>query len=198
MSVQQRNLVMGVELKDYIKVYDDAVKGDFCDVTIETFETKGRPQYLDRQQSPTFHDLNISQRYIDKDPWWMGIQHQLNGVFEDTTKRYIEELDLKNEFPGKYEFEEYRIKKYENNGYDRFKDHVDVFDHESARRFLVGFLYLNDVEEGGETEFYHQNLKIKPKQGTLVIFPTYFTHLHRGNPPISNRKYIINKWCLPI
>ena len=50
---------MGVELKDYIKVYDDAVKGDFCDVTIETFETKGRPQYLDRQQRPTFHDLNI-------------------------------------------------------------------------------------------------------------------------------------------
>ena len=84
---------MGVELKDYIKVYDDAVKGDFCDVTIETFETKGRPQYLDRQQRPTFHDLNISERYEAKDEWWMGIQHHLKGVFKDITQRYIEELD---------------------------------------------------------------------------------------------------------
>ena len=185
---------MGVELKDYIKVYEDAVKGDFCDVTIETFETKGRPQYLDRQQSPTFHDLNISQRYIDKDPWWMGIQHQLKGVFEDTTKRYIEELDLKNEFPGEYEFEEYRIKKYENNGYDRFKDHVDVFDHESARRFLVGFLYLNDVEEGGETTFPKLDYSVKPKRGRILLFPPTWQYRHAGLPPVSSNKYIVGTY----
>jgi hypothetical protein len=59
---------------------------------------------------------------------------------------------------------------------------------------VVGMLYLNDVEEGGETEFLHQKVKIKPSQGTVVVFPTYFTHVHRGNAPISNTKYIINKW----
>ena len=61
---------MGVELKDYIKVYEDVVKGEFCDVTIETFE-KAEVPYLDRQQRPAFHDLNISQKYIDRDRWWM-------------------------------------------------------------------------------------------------------------------------------
>ena len=57
-------------------------------------------------------------------------------------------------------------------------------------------LYLNDVKEGGETEFYHQNLKVPPTQGSLVIFPAYFTHLHKGHVPISNDKYILNLWLL--
>ena len=57
--------------------------------------------------------------------------------------------------------------------------------------------YLNDVEEGGETEFYNQKVKIKPKKGTCVIFPTYNTHLHKGHIPISNDKYILNMWFKP-
>ena len=61
-------------------------------------------------------------------------------------------------------------------------------------RVLVCMFYLNDVEEGGETAFYYQELKIKPTKGTLVIFPTYFTHLHKGHIPISNDKYICNLW----
>ena len=67
----------------------------------------------------------------------------------------------------------------------------------AANRMLVGMVYLNDVKDGGETEFYYQKLKIKPKRGTLVIWPAYFTHLHRGNKPISNSKYIINMWANP-
>ena len=63
-------------------------------------------------------------------------------------------------------------------------------------RALVIMFYLNTVKEGGETEFYHQNLKVSPEKGKVVIFPTYFTHLHRGNIPISEDKYICNFWVL--
>jgi len=55
-------------------------------------------------------------------------------------------------------------------------------------------IYLNDVEEGGETEFLYYARRIKPTQGTLLIWPAYFTHAHRGNPPLSNTKYIITGW----
>tara|TARA_B100000287_G_C20656218_1_gene788647 strand:+ start:1312 stop:1884 length:573 start_codon:yes stop_codon:yes gene_type:complete len=181
-------------LTDYIKVYDDIVEADFCDVTIETFETKADVPYLDREQRPSFHDLNISQKYIDRDPWWMGIQHKLKGVFEEITQRYIDELDLKEEFPEDYAFEEYRIKKYENNGYDRFKDHVDVSDYPSARRFLVGFLYLNDVEEGGETNFPKLDYSVKPKRGRIVMFPPTWQYTHAGLPPVSSNKYIVGTY----
>ena len=57
--------------------------------------------------------------------------------------------------------------------------------------------YLNDVKEGGETEFYHQKIKIKPKKGTAVIWPSFYTHLHKGNVPVSNNKYILNVWLKP-
>ena len=55
-------------------------------------------------------------------------------------------------------------------------------------------LYLNDVPEGGETEFLYQRLRVSPKEGTLVIFPASYTHTHRGNPPLRGSKYIMTGW----
>ena len=55
-------------------------------------------------------------------------------------------------------------------------------------------LYLNDVEEGGETEFLYLSRRIEAKVGRLAIFPASFEYTHRGNPPISNEKYILTGW----
>jgi hypothetical protein len=35
-------------------------------------------------------------------------------------------------------------------------------DQDGAKRALVFTIYLNDVEEGGETEFLHQSIRAKP------------------------------------
>ena len=51
-------------------------------------------------------------------------------------------------WPETYGYEAIRMKRYLANDYDRFDPHVDVIDHNSARRFLSFFIYLNDVEEG--------------------------------------------------
>jgi len=61
-------------------------------------------------------------------------------------------------------------------------------------RIMVSMLYLNDVEEGGETEFLFQSQRFKPKEGTFLIFPGTYTHMHRGNPPLSGEKYIVTSW----
>lgn len=42
-----------------------------------------------------------------------------------------------------------RMKRYMPNDIDEFKEHVDVGDYNSARRFLVFFLYLDENKEGG-------------------------------------------------
>jgi hypothetical protein len=68
----------------------------------------------------------------------------------------------------------------------------------ATHRMVIGMLYLNDVAKGGETEFLHQKVAIKPRQGTIVVWPAYFTHTHRGNAPVSGRKYIVNKWGFPV
>ena len=43
-------------------------------------------------------------------------------------------------------------------------------------------VYLNDVTEGGETEFLYQKCRFKPKK-MWIVWPAQFTHVHRGNPP---------------
>ena len=61
-------------------------------------------------------------------------------------------------------------------------------------RELVWMIYLNEDFEGGETEFLYQNKRIKSVEGTVVIWPAGFTHVHRGNPPIGQDKYILTTW----
>ena len=50
--------------------------------------------------------------------------------------------------------------------------------------------------EGGETEFIDLNIKLKPSQGRLIIFPPYWMYKHQGKVPISNAKYIINTFAI--
>ena len=68
--------------------------------------------------------------------------------------------------------------------------------NEALHRVVLYMYYLNDVEEGGETEFYYQQRKVQPKKGTMVIAPAGFTHSHRGNMPISGDKYIATSWIM--
>jgi hypothetical protein len=67
---------------------------------------------------------------------------------------------------------------------------------EPLHRVLPFMVYLNDVAEGGETEWHYQRLRIQPRRGTLVMWPAYFTHTHRGLPPASGDKYIVTSWIL--
>ena len=67
---------------------------------------------------------------------------------------------------------------------------------ESLHRALLFQFYLNDVEEGGETEFLYQERKIAARQGRLVIAPAGFTHSHKGHVARSGDKYIATSWIL--
>ena len=69
-------------------------------------------------------------------------------------------------------------------------------DGHSRDRFLTWSVFLNDVEEGGETEFLYQSARVPAKQGSLCLFPCDWTHTHRGNPPISNEKWIMTGWIV--
>lgn len=57
---------------------------------------------------------------------------------------------------------------------------------------IVG--YLNDDFEGGETFFDRQNVKVKPKAGSVVVFPSYYTHPHQSLPVVRGRKYAFTSW----
>ena len=63
----------------------------------------------------------------------------------------------------------------------------------SVTRVLAFMTYLNDVKDGG-TEWYWQNIKTEAVKGLSVIWPTEFTHRHRGIVSHTQDKYIITGW----
>jgi len=66
--------------------------------------------------------------------------------------------------------------------------------YNNERRHLVYMTYLNTVEDGGETEFFHQKVLIKPKKGLTIIWPVDWTFTHRGLISKTENKYIITGW----
>jgi len=67
---------------------------------------------------------------------------------------------------------------------------------ETLHRVLLWQFYLNDVEDGGETEFLYQSRKVEARKGRLVIAPAGFTHTHKGHVARSSDKYIATSWIL--
>jgi hypothetical protein len=61
-------------------------------------------------------------------------------------------------------------------------------------RHLVFMTYLNDVDDAGETEFWHQMIKVKPEKGLTLIWPTDWTFTHRGVSSMTQDKYIVTGW----
>lgn len=99
-----------------------------------------------------------------------------------------------------YQIEPLNMQKYlkREGGYPHW--HSEHFPHptdqaqRSLHRVLLVLIYLNDIEEAGETEFLYQNLKIKPTQGSIVLAPCGFTHTHCGHPAPQNDKYVLASW----
>ena len=79
-----------------------------------------------------------------------------------------------------------------NEGYRMW--HCERSTSQSLQRALAWMTYLNDVDDGGETEFHWQQLKVKPVKGKTLVWPTDFTHLHRGITSPTQHKYIITGW----
>jgi hypothetical protein len=64
----------------------------------------------------------------------------------------------------------------------------------NATRHLAFLTYLNDVTDAGETEFFHQGIKVKPEKGLTLIFPADWTFTHRGVASPTQDKYITTGW----
>ena len=58
---------------------------------------------------------------------------------------------------------------------------------------IAMLFYLNDVRNGGETEFI-SGKKVRPSTGKLVMFPATWNFIHRGVPPKKSKKYIISSY----
>jgi hypothetical protein len=92
----------------------------------------------------------------------------------------------------------YKIQHYKKDD-GHFRWHFDALGPGAWERQLAVIIYLNSVEIGGETCFHRQNLKVRPVAGDALFFPTFWTHMHCGEMPRSEDKYIISSFvCFSI
>jgi hypothetical protein len=117
-----------------------------------------------------------------------------NQVFQYLDS-YNRILHLTLPIPLRERLENLRIKRYSVEGEDRFQAHFDSLDY-TSNRYLVFLWYLNDVAEGGETDFPDLGLRVRARAGRLLVFPPYWMFQHAGLPPKSNEKYIISTYLL--
>ncbi len=115
--------------------------------------------------------------------------------FDDFGRPHIDTLIART-----YRLGQMNIQKYarQEGGYHHWHSEIcgGDKDFETLHRALFFILYLNDVDEGGETAFFYQDRTVSPKKGRIVISPADFTHTHKGHVPASNDKLIATSWVM--
>jgi prolyl 4-hydroxylase len=102
-------------------------------------------------------------------------------------------------------YESFQVLRYELG--QKYVAHHD-YGHDEVHlacgpRILTFFLYLSDVEEGGETGFPTLNIAVKPKKGRALLWPSTLSDdperqdgrtTHEARPVIKGRKFAANAW----
>ena len=171
-----------VDINQFIGVWDNVFDEKFCQWAIDYFDTcsfvSGRNYVHQQDKQVALHAFSPGEaNYLQQ-----GVDYCLS--------QYMEKYPYLANFG--YHSSCVLLQKTEpTEGYHHF--HCEDSTWDCSARQLAWTVYLNDVEEGGETEFLYQGIKLRPKRGKVAIWPGSFTHLHRGNPPGST-KFIATGW----
>ena len=158
-----------IQLSDFIQIYDEVLESDVCNFLINSCGLQS--QFNLTENCKLSDDLNNTHNYI------------ISKVFE-YKKIYYEFIDDRC-FPEKHNFEKFVI--YKQTEFINTK--VDVYDHETARRFLCFNFFLNTVEKGGEVTF--KDFRVSPKQGSLLVFPSCWMFPYKEELPIDTEKFTL-------
>jgi len=103
-------------------------------------------------------------------------------------------------------FESFQVLRYSlGQKYDVHHDGSNDNHMPAGPRVFTFFLYLSDVEEGGETHFPKLNIKVKPRKGSALLWPSVLDRdpravdprtSHAALPVIRGTKYAANVWML--
>lgn len=192
-SLPDASPVQEVSPGSFVYSYPQALHIDDCQRIIDTFET--HPE--DHTEGKVARGTYWPELKKSTDAYLRGQEHweYADKLFHDSLRAGV--LALQDKFPV---FKEdllqdigYQIQR--TNPGEYYHWHKDLNQH-SRSRVLVAIWYLNDVPEGcgGETEFFWQDLKVRPETGKMILFPPFWTHVHRGCTLLSGVKYIATTW----
>ena len=163
-----------------------------CDEMIQYFKENKKSA----KKGTVSHDVTNS--YI-KDSLDLSLNKSnklLKKYWSENFQKLIYLYEKKYEFVSK--LEKYNLVEDPNIQYYRpgggFKVwHCERLGTETIKRKLVFMTFLNTVNNAG-TKFYYQKLNVPCKKGLTLIWPSDFTHIHKGVINTQKEKYIFTGW----
>ena len=188
-------------INNFIGVYDNYISPEECNRAIKLYEDQDKfnntLNRLDFEQAPVTQKQD--QQYFampdNINVWWESLKPMMVN-FDLAWNHYVKNVGADDAYGVPFHFTDLKIQKtLPTEGYHVWHiEHGKGFSNEP--RAFVFSIYLNDVEDGGETEFLHFSKRVKPKTGRIVIWPAGFPYVHRGNSPLSGEKYILTSWMM--
>lgn len=184
------------ELKPGTFIYrcEGALSPGACDDIVTRFEANPGEQYegLAGQNGAQHASIKktVDLRISGKERW-----RDVDAVLFGSLRDALPSIAAIHPFFASNSFRDmgYNLQRYQHGGYYHW--HVDAGPGAFSQRQLVAIWYLNDVPgPGGETEFAFQELKVRPCRGDLLLFPPFWTHVHRAVEVRSGVKYIATTW----
>lgn len=119
----------------------------------------------------------------------------LNAI-QNNLENYVEKYSFLKKMYSPWSIDKnFNLQKY-LPGQSYYPEHMEhgKSDYDS-KRLLAWMIYLNDVQDGGETYWPQQNFKKSARTGDLCIWPAGWTHSHYGIVSKTETKYIATGWC---
>src|SRR6056300_1535172 len=190
-----------VNITNFIGVYDNYITKEECNKAIQLYEEQNKFNNtvnrlgFEKASILRKQDQQFFAAHNNLDVWWENLKPMMLN-FDLAWNHYCENTGAKDGYGQSFFYTSLKIQKtLPTEGYHVWHiEHGSRFDNES--RAFVFSIYLNDVDEGGETELLHFSKRTNPKAGRIVIWPAGFPCLHRGNPPLSGEKYILTSWMM--
>jgi hypothetical protein len=190
-----------VNINNFIGIYDNYITKEECNKAIKLYENQNK--FNNTVNRIGFEKASVLQKQDQQyfanganvDVWWEDLKSMMVN-FDLAWNHYIKNTGADEAYGVPFNFTDLKIQKtLPTEGYHVWHiEHGKGFYNEP--RAFVFSIYLNDVEDGGETEFLHFSKRVKPKAGRIVIWPAAFPYIHRGNPPLSGEKYILTSWMM--
>ena len=190
-----------INIQDSIGIFDGYILDQECDKIINHFEEQDKFQKTftrEKSENASVLAKKDNQLFLNSSNLtvWKKEFKTILANFDIALKHYEKETGILDAYGiNDFEFCPLKIQKtLPSQGYHTW--HIDHSNSSmyDAYRALVFSIFLNTIEEGGETEFLHQSIRVKPVKGRCVIWPAGFPYVHRGNPPLKDTKYIITSW----
>ena len=177
-------------METFIQTFDNVINEDVLKRIIKRFdEIEDGASFSGEQQFKTA--IGRKDRSIMIEDHAPELAQEIQGVLQNYLDQYVQT------FTGATELKliGYNVKMQKTcpgGGYHVW--HCEQGETINAMRQLVWMIYMNDISEGGETEFLNQATRVQPKAGRLVIWPAAWPWQHRGNPPLKEDKYVCTGW----